>query len=91
MANRKLLEKTSRRRLQRSMATAGSKLWTAVYDRSSLCEETTEGSPAHHNDADGLCGFALCLRDCGLTLSEIDECAEMDNATTLVKVSKRFS
>jgi len=26
-----------------------------------------------------------------LTLSEIDECAEMDNTPTLVKVSKRFS
>jgi len=29
--------------------------------------------------------------DCWLTLSEIDECAEMDNTSTLVKVSKRFS
>jgi len=50
-------------------------------------KKATEGSQVHHNDADGLHEFALCW----LTLSEIDECAEMDNTPTLVKVSKRFS
>ena len=54
-------------------------------------KKPTEGSQVHRNDADGLHEFALCLRDCWLTLSEIDECAEMDNTPTLVKVSKRLS
>ena len=54
-------------------------------------KKATEGSQVHHDDADGLREFALCLRDCWLTLSEIDECPEMDNIPTLVKVSKRFS
>jgi len=54
-------------------------------------KKATEGSQVHHDDADGLREFALCSRDCWLTLSEIDECAEMDNTPTLVKVSKRFS
>jgi len=54
-------------------------------------KKATEGSQVHHNVADSLREFALCLSDCWLTLSEIDECGEMDNTPTLVKVSKRFS
>jgi len=43
------------------------------------------------NDAGGLCGFAQCLRDCYLTLSEIDQFAEVDYLPTLMEISNRLS
>jgi len=92
---RRLIESCSRKRPVEDYDEAW-RLLEANYGRPYMIahacvKKATEGSQVHHNDTDGLIEFALCLRDCWLTLSEIDECAEMDNTSTLVKVSKRFS
>ena len=73
------------------MATTGGNYGRPYMIAHACVKKATEGSQVRHSDANGLHEFALCLRDCWLTLSEIDECAEMDNTPTLGKVSKRFS
>jgi len=92
---RRLIESYSRKRPDEGYREAW-RLLEANYGRPYMIahacvKKATEGSQVHRNDADGLRESALCLRDCWLPLSEIDECAEMDNTPTLVKVSKRFS
>ena len=54
-------------------------------------ENAVDCPQVQFNDAGGLCGFAQCLRDCYLTLSEIDQFAEVDNLPTPVKISNRLS
>jgi len=66
-------------------------LWTAVYDRSCLCEERHRRFtcvPWRRGRSSWVC---VAFRDCWLTLSEIHESAEMDNTPTSMKVSKCFS